>query len=211
MTTKKLFFNFGEEIKEYDFKVINEREARASAGLMFLFGMVSLFSVFTLRTLLWVELFTITFIVEFFVRLLFNPKYAPYMMLASFIVQNQEAEWVEARPKKFAWGLGGILAIVMSYYLIFDIISVLRFALCFVCLTLLFLESSFGICLGCIVYKFLEIKLLKCPGGVCKIKKAKAYEKRKIFFLIFFFTLFLATYLYLHHAETLESIHTVIV
>ena len=211
MTTKKLFFNFGEEIKEYDFKVINEREARASAGLMFLFGMVSLFSVFTLRTLLWVELFTITFIVEFFVRLLFNPKYAPYMMLASFIVQNQEAEWVEARPKKFAWGLGGILAIVMSYYLIFDIISVLRFALCFVCLTLLFLESSFGICLGCIVYKFLEIKLLKCPGGVCKIKKAKAYEKRKIFFLIFFFTLFLAIYLYLHHAETLESIHTVIV
>ena len=211
MTTKKLFFNFGEEIKEYDFKVINEREARASAGLMFLFGMVSLFSVFTLRTLLWVELFTITFIVEFFVRLLFNPKYAPYMMLASFIVQNQEAEWVEARPKKFAWGLGGILAIVMSYYLIFDIISVLRFALCFVCLTLLFLESSFGICLGCIVYKFLEIKLLKCPGGVCKIEKAKAYEKRKIFFLIFFFTLFLATYLYLHHAETLESIHTVIV
>ena len=211
MTTKKLFFNFGEEIKEYDFKVINEREARASAGLMFLFGMVSLFSVFTLRTLLWVELFTITFIVEFFVRLLFNPKYAPYMMLASFIVQNQEAEWVEARPKKFAWGLGGILAIVMSYYLIFDIISVLRFALCFVCLTLLFLESSFGICLGCIVYKFLEIKLLKCPGGVCKIKKAKAYEKRKIFFLIFFFTLFLATYLYLHHVETLESIHTVIV
>ena len=211
MTTKKLFFNFGEEIKEYDFKVINEREARASAGLMFLFGMVSLFSVFTLRTLLWVELFTITFIVEFFVRLLFNPKYAPYMMLASFIVQNQEAEWVEARPKKFAWGLGGILAIVMSYYLIFDIISVLRFALCFVCLTLLFLESSFGICLGCIVYKFLEIKLLKCPGEVCKIKKAKAYEKRKIFFLIFFFTLFLATYLYLHHAETLESIHTVIV
>jgi len=202
MTTKKLFFNFGEEIKEYDFKVINEREARASAGLMFLFGMVSLFSVFTLRTLLWVELFTITFIVEFFVRLLLNPKYAPYMMLASFIVQNQEAEWVEARPKKFAWGLGGILAIVMSYYLIFDIISVLRFALCFVCLTLLFLESSFGICLGCIVYKFLEIKLLKCPGGVCKIKKAKAYEKRKIFFLIFFFTLFLAIYLYLHHAET---------
>jgi len=211
MTTKKLFFNFGEEIKEYDFKVINEREARASAGLMFLFGMVSLFSVFTLRTLLWVELFTITFIVEFFVRLLFNPKYAPYMMLASFIVQNQEAEWVEARPKKFAWGLGGILAIVMSYYLIFDIISVLRFTLCFVCLTLLFLESSFGICLGCIFYKFLEIKLLKCPGGVCKIEKAKAYEKRKIFFLIFFFTLFLSTYLYLHHAETLESIHTVIV
>ena len=211
MTTKKLFFNFGEEIKEYDFKVINEREARASAGLMFLFGMVSLFSVFTLRTLLWVELFTITFIVEFFVRLLFNPKYAPYMMLASFIVQNQKAEWVEARPKRFAWGLGGILAIVMSYYLIFDIISVLRFALCFVCLTLLFLESSFGICLGCILYKFLEIKLLKCPGGVCKIKKAKAYEKRKIFFLIFFFTLFLAIYLYLHHAETLESIHTVIV
>ncbi|MDF1880063.1 DUF4395 domain-containing protein, partial [Sulfurimonas sp. MAG313] len=51
-----LFFKFGEDVKAYDFRVINEREARASAGIMFLLGLLSLFSVYGLRTLLWAEL-----------------------------------------------------------------------------------------------------------------------------------------------------------
>lgn len=91
-----LFFNFGEKVDEFDFKVINERETRASAGLMFLFGIVTLFTVPLLETLFWAELFSITFIVEFFVRIFFSPKYAPYMILGSFFVFNQEPEWVLA-------------------------------------------------------------------------------------------------------------------
>lgn len=37
-------FQFGEEVPGYDYPVINERDARASAGIMFLFGIISLFS-----------------------------------------------------------------------------------------------------------------------------------------------------------------------
>jgi len=105
-----LFFNFGEKVIGYDYLVINERDARASAGIMFLLGVLSLFSVFTLRTLLWAELFTITFIFELFMRTFINPKYAPYMLLGGLIVSNQQPDWVEAKPKKFAWTLGMIFS-----------------------------------------------------------------------------------------------------
>ena len=207
----KIFFNFGESIDAYDFKVINEREARASAGLMFLFGLLSMFSVYLFRTLLWAELFTMTFIFEFFVRLVFAPKYAPYMMIASFIVHNQEPEWVEAKPKKFAWALGGVLALIMSYYLLFDVISLARFSICVVCLSLLFLESAFGICLGCKIYHFLEIKLHKCPGGVCQTNMKRAYELKKVALLFLFILAFISTYIYLDHKEQLHTKKIIIV
>lgn len=48
-------------------------------------------------------------IFEFFMRLVFSPKYAPYMMIASFIVGDQKEEWVEAKPKKFAWDVRYII------------------------------------------------------------------------------------------------------
>jgi hypothetical protein len=168
-------FNFGEEIDEFDFKVINERDARASAGIMFLFGVLSIFSVFTLRTLLWIELFSLTFVFEFFIRTVINPKYAPYMLLGSLFVSNQKPEWVEAKPKKFAWILGMVLGILMTYFIAFDVVSIFRLLTCLLCMILLFLESAFGICLGCILYIRLNIKLNKCAGGVCEMP-----VKRKI-------------------------------
>ena len=179
-----LVFNFGEKIDEFDFKVINERDARASAGIMFLFGMLSIFAIFTLKTLLWIELFSLTFIFEFFIRIVINPKYAPYMLLGSLFVANQEPEWVEAKPKQFAWLLGLIFGIVMTYYIAFDILSPFRLIICLVCMILLFLESSFGICLGCILYSKLNIKLKRCPGGVCKMSVKRVVRGRWIVLLL---------------------------
>lgn len=167
------FFEFGQKIEKYDFKVINERDARASAGIMFLLGTISLFIFILTDNIFWANLFTISFIVEFIVRVFINPRFAPYMALASIIVSNQEPDWVEARPKKFAWFLGVILAAIMSYYIIFDILTPARLIVCLICLALLYLESVFGICLGCMLYKRLNIKLYKCPGGVCEIGKKK--------------------------------------
>lgn len=53
----KLLTEFGEKVDGFDYRVINEREARASAGLMFLLGMLSLFSVYVQRTLFWRSFF----------------------------------------------------------------------------------------------------------------------------------------------------------
>ena len=177
-------FTFGEKVDEFDFKVINERDARASAGIMFLFGMLSIFSIFTLKTLLWIELFSLTFIFEFFIRIVINPKYAPYMLLGSLFVSNQAPEWVEAKPKQFAWILGLILGLVMTYYIAFDILSPFRLIICLVCMILLFLESAFGICLGCILYSKLNIKLNRCPGGVCEMPIKRTIRGRWIVLLL---------------------------
>lgn len=160
---------FGQIVDGYEYKVINERDARASAGIMFLFGIISLFWVILIKDLFWANFFTMTFILEFVVRILIAPRYAPYMILGSLIVSSQTPEWVEARPKKFAWIFGLILGVIMSYFLLFDIITPLRLVICLVCLSLLYMESVFGICLGCIIYKKLNIKIYNCAGGICNV------------------------------------------
>jgi hypothetical protein len=207
---KHLFFNFGEKIDEFDFKVINERDARASAGLMFLFGMLSIFSVFTLRTLLWVELFSLTFIFEFFVRVFLNPKYAPYMLLGSLFVANQKPEWVEAKPKQFAWVLGMILGIFMTYFIVFDVVSPIRLMTCLLCMLLLFLESAFGICLGCILYVRLNIKLNRCAGGVCEMPVKRVIKWRWLIILLTV-ALFSLTYFQLVNGRYAEVKRVIII
>lgn len=188
-----IFLNFGEKIDGYDYKVINERDARASAGIMFLLGILSLFSVYIYRTIFWAELFSITFIIEFFVRVLINPKYAPYMLIGGLIVSKQVPDWVEAKPKQFAWILGLILGVIMTYYIIFDIISPIRLGICWLCLFLLFVESVFGICLGCLLYKKLKWKTYNCPGGICDVPPPP-YNKRKLIVIAAFLGLFFLTY-----------------
>ncbi len=205
------FLNFGEKVVGYDYLVINEREARASAGIMLLLGILSLFSVYIFRTLLWAELFSITFIFEFFMRTVVNPKYAPYMLLASLIVYNQKPEWVEAKPKRFAWVLGMILGLIMTYYIIFDVISLVRLSICIVCLSLLFLESSFGICLGCVVYKQLNMKLNKCPGGVCETGQKITFPKQKLLLLSLFIIGFIGLYYVLIYEKYNQITQTIVI
>ncbi len=166
-------FQFGEEVPGYDYRVINERDARASAGIMFLFGIISFFSFIMTRNLFWAEVFSLTFILEFAIRVLINPLYAPYMVLGSIMVSNQHPDWVEAAPKRFAWILGLGLGLVMAYFIVFGILSPIRMLTCVTCLILLFTESVFGICLGCMVYKKFNVDLKNCPGGVCEAPPAK--------------------------------------
>ena len=189
---------FGEEIEEYKFRVIDENKARASAGIMFLFGIISLFTVFGIKSQFWVELFSITFILEFLIRVLINPKYAPYMIFGSLFVSNQTPNWVEAKPKKFAWVLGLILGLIMSYFIIFDIMSVIRLLVCIICLFLLFIESSFGICLGCVVYRRFNKKLQLCPNNVCKNSNTN-YINIIAFSSIYLISIILLYYVLVHY------------
>lgn len=206
----ELFLNFGEKINGYSFKVINERDARASAGIMFLLGILSLFSVHLYRTIFWAELFSITFIIEFFVRVLINPKYAPYMLIGGLVVSNQQPDWVEAKPKRFAWLLGMILGVIMTYYIIFDIITPVRLGICWLCLFLMFLESVFGICLGCLLYKKLKWKTYNCPGGICDVS-SPPYDKRKLIIILGFLGLFFLTYVSLKSYKFNEKPKIIIV
>ncbi len=187
-------FNFGEKVDEYDYKVINEREARSSAGIMFLFGIISLFSFILTKNLFYAEVFTITFILEFLIRIIINPLYAPYMILGSLFVSNQKPEWVEAKPKQFAWILGMILGLIMTYFILYDIVTPLRISICILCLVLLFTESAFGICLGCMVYNKFNVKTQNCPGGVCESNWTKPKRLNKFVGILFIIVLFVTTY-----------------
>jgi hypothetical protein len=50
------------------------------------------------------------FLLDFFIRLFINPKYAPSMVVGRWIVNNQTPEYVGAPQKMWAWGFGFFLA-----------------------------------------------------------------------------------------------------
>lgn len=190
---------FGETVKGYDIPVLNEREARAGAGILFMFAMVSFLNSFLLRDFTFTKIFVTVFMVDFFIRIFINPKYAPSLILGRIFIQNQVPEYVGAPQKKFAWYIGFILSVVMFFMIvIFEIMTPIKIIICLLCLALLFSESAFGICLGCIVYHWIYKKSPNyCPGNVCEITQKEEIQKvskiQLIIISIFLFTLSIYT------------------
>ena len=96
------FFQFGENVEGFDMKVLNEREVRASAGILFFFAMVSFMLALLNGNFYMTKIFVVVFLVDFSIRLFINPKYSPSLVLGRFFVKNQEPEYVGAVQKKFA-------------------------------------------------------------------------------------------------------------
>ena len=117
------------------------------------------------------------------------------MILGSMFVSNQHPDWVEAKPKKFAWILGLMLGAVMAYFIVFGVLSPIRMLTCVACLILLFTESVFGICLGCMLYKKFNVDLQNCPGDVCEAPAPKRGSTLvKLAMLTVFGLIFVGTY-----------------
>ena len=163
-------FSFGETVPQYDIKVFNEREVRAASGILLLFAGVSFAYAFLLNNFFPIKVTVIAFLIDFSIRLFIDPRYSPTLIMGRYVVRNQTVEYVGAPQKRFAWGIGFGLALMMFYFVIIQNTSgPLNFISCVICLTFLFLESSFGICLGCIVYGWFNKEDLKlCPGNVCE-------------------------------------------
>jgi len=138
----KILFQFGENIKGYDVPVLNEREIRAGAGIMFLFAMIAFMNAFLIKNYLFLKLFVIAFLVDFTIRLVINPKYSPFLIAGRVMVQNQTPEYSGAPQKKFAWILGLVLAITMFFLVVvFNVVGPINLIICVACLMNLFLES----------------------------------------------------------------------
>ncbi|RLA58452.1 MAG: DUF4395 domain-containing protein [Epsilonproteobacteria bacterium] len=196
-------FGFGEVVVGYDVKVVNEREARAGAGLLFLLGFISFVNCIVMKSLLMTQIFIGVFLLEFMIRVLVNPKYAPSLIIGRFMVNNQVPEYVGASQKRFAWGIGLALAVVLFALTILFPTSTpigeesLHNALiglgCMTCLVLLYFEAVFGICIGCKIYnRFNKEEAQYCPGGVCEKKDRQACQKislAQVAVLLVFFTL----------------------
>jgi hypothetical protein len=175
---KKIFY-FGEQVEEYSVRVINEREARAAAGMMFLLGFYSFMKGFLTADYVPERMMIIAFVIELGIRVLINPKYAPFMVMARLMVRNQKVDYVGAPQKRVAWSLGLALGLFM-YWLVFKEGNMgwMNFAGCVTCIILLYFETAFGICLGCYLYNvFSKEKAQLCPGGMCEIKKLEEIQK----------------------------------
>jgi len=173
----KDFFEYGEKVPGYDVRVINEREARAAAGILFALGILSLLNAVMLGHGIVTRYFVGFFTLDFVIRVI-QPRYSPSLLLGRVFVQNQTPEYVGATQKRFAWGLGLLLALPMFYTVTLHFIPTpIKVLVCILCLVLLFLESAFSICLGCKLYEYIfQKKASHCPGGVCEIKKKEPIQ-----------------------------------
>lgn len=172
-------FQFGERVEGYTIPVVNEREVRAAAGILFLATFLSLMFILFEGKFLPIKYVITLFFTDFLIRVLINPRYSPTLILGRLIVRNQTPEYVGAQQKKFAWVIGILLSAVMFVLMVLmNTYGPISGIICLICLIFLFFESAFGICLGCMVYPWIyKEKAQYCPGEVCDLKHKQDIQK----------------------------------
>lgn len=170
---------FGETVPGYNVPVLNEREIRASAGILFLGALISFFTIIAGQHFAPIKFFITAFLLDFFIRVFINPKYSPTLIIGRLIVCKQVPEYVGAPQKKFAWIIGFFLSLTMFILMaVMNTYSIISGLICLICLIFLFFEAAFGICLGCIFYNiFNKKKAQHCPGDSCEIKQKEEIQK----------------------------------
>lgn len=175
----KNLIKFGEDVQGYEIPVLNEREIRASAGILFVWMFIALMLILFKGNFLLIKYVIIIFLTDMLIRVFVNPRFSPTLIVGRLIVSRQEPEYVGAAQKKFAWkigialsGLMFLLLVIINSYSLFTGLS------CLVCLVFLFFESAFGICIGCVFYNlFYKKKARYCTGKTCDPVKKQEVQK----------------------------------
>jgi hypothetical protein len=170
---------FGEIAEGYNIPVLNEREIRAAAGILFLATFISLMLIIFKNNFIPIKYVITLFLTDFIIRVFVNPKFSPTLIIGRLIVRNQNPEYVGAAQKKFAWIIGVVLSATMFILMVVvNSYSPVTGIICLICMVFLFFESAFGICLGCKFYKiFYKEKVQYCPGEVCDVKSKQGIQK----------------------------------
>ena len=173
---------FGEIVEGYNIPVLNEREIRAAAGILFLFAIISIMTAILKGDFLLLKYFVLAFLLDFIIRVFVHPKYSPTLIIGRLIVNRQVPEYVGAAQKKYAWVIGLILGVIMLLLVVLiNSYSVITGLICLICLVFLLFESAFGICLGCLFYKWIKKeKAQYCPGEICEIKNRQEIQKTSL-------------------------------
>jgi hypothetical protein len=172
-------FGFGEKVAGYTIPVLNEREIRAAAGLLFVLMFVAIMTAVLKANFLLLKYAVTIFLTDILIRVFLSPRYAPFLILGRLIVRKQTPEYVGAAAKKFAWIIGIVLATVMfALTVVANTYSPITGLICLFCLVFLFCETSFGVCIGCKVYSLIyREKAQYCPGEVCEVKDRQEIQK----------------------------------
>ena len=173
---------FGETVQGYAIPVLNEREIRASAGILFFFMFLAYLLVIFNENYFLIKLVNTIFLADFIIRVLISPRYSPSLLIGRLIVGAQTPEYVGAAQKKFAWTIGLVLStIIFLLLVVMNSTSFITGMICQICLVFLFFEAVFGICLGCKFYPlFHKEKTQYCPGGICEVKAKQAIQKTSL-------------------------------
>ncbi len=169
---------FGEDVEGYNIPVLNEREIRAAAGILFMLMFISIQMAVNGDFVL-LKYAIVIFLTDILIRVFINPKFSPTLIIGRLIVRNQTPEYVGAQQKRFAWIIGAVLAsIMLVLQIIVNSFSPITGIICMICLVFLFFEAVFGICLGCKFYSlFYKEKAQYCPGEVCDVNARQDIQK----------------------------------
>lgn len=161
---------FGEDVEGYRIPVLNEREIRAAAGLLFALMFAAIAAAVLKGSFVLLKYAIAIFLPDMLIRVFVSPRFAPTLVLGRLIVRNQVPEYVGAPQKRFAWLLGVALASVMFVLVnVLNTFSPISGIICLLCLVFLFCETAFGICLGCKLYPLVTRRKPElCPGEVCE-------------------------------------------
>ena len=179
MKQRNTIIKFGEDVEGYAIPVLNEREIRASAGILFLILFISLMLILFKQDFLLVKYVIVVFLTDFIIRVFVSPRFSPVLIIGRLVVSRQVPEYVGAAQKKFAWKIGLSLSVVMFFLLVvLNSYSIVTASICLLCLLFLFFESAFGICLGCLFYRlFYKDEPLYCAGEICEEPKKQAIQQ----------------------------------
>ena len=193
---------FGEDVAGFNIQVLNEREVRAAAGILFLLMFISIMVVIFKGDFLMLKYAVTIFLTDIVIRVFVNPKFSPSLIIGRLVVRDQVPEYVGAKQKKFAWVIGVVLATTMfTLLVVVNSYSPVTGIICLICLIFLFFETAFGICLGCKFYSiFYNEKAQYCPGEVCDAKSKQDIQKTSMVQILivlgFIAYIFLAVFLF---------------
>src|SRR5262249_3276121 len=129
-----------------------------------------------------IKIVTAFFLVDFSLRVTVGLPASPTGVVAGWLTRRKEPQWVSAKPKRFAWSLGVVMAEAMTVIPNVNIHGVLPRTICLTCLTLMWLEAVLGLCVGCELYGLAVRKgwigrdeaIEICADGACAIERDPA-------------------------------------
>jgi Domain of unknown function (DUF4395) len=157
--------------------VFDEHQVRAAAGLTLVLGAVALVYAYFAKQYAPIQTITALFFLEFALRVSVGLKYSPIGQIARLLTLNQAPLWVSAKPKRFAWSLGLVMSLAMTFITNAGIRGTLPLSICLICLTLMWLEAVLGLCLGCEIYAAMvrrgwiakDEAFEVCASGACRV------------------------------------------
>jgi len=90
---------FGETVEGYNIPVLNEREIRASAGILYFLMFLAWMLVIFKEAFFMIKLVNTVFLIDFIIRMFISPKYSPSLIIGRLMSENKPLN-TSVRPQK---------------------------------------------------------------------------------------------------------------